>query len=78
MDIQRNLAGGSLAPASAHDNVLGGVLLLRKLLADAGGDPALATAGYYQGLASVKYGMYPSTQNYVNDVLALRNQSGGP
>jgi LysM repeat protein len=77
--IQRNLAGGSLAPASAHDNVLGGVLLLRQLLADTGGDPALAAAGYYQGLASVKQnGMYTSTQTYVNDVLALRSQFGGP
>jgi LysM repeat protein len=77
--IQSNLGGGQLAPASAHDNVLGGVLLLHQLLADTGGDPALAAAGYYQGLASVrKYGLYPSTQQYVNDVLALRNQFGGP
>jgi LysM repeat protein len=77
--IQSNLSGGSLAPASAHDNVLGGVLLLHQLLADTGGDPALAAAGYYQGLASVQQnGIYPSTQTYVNDVLALRNQFGGP
>ena len=77
--IQSNLAGGSLAPASAHDNVLGGVLLLHQLLADTGGDPALAAAGYYQGLASVQQnGIYPSTQAYVNDVLALRSQFGGP
>jgi LysM repeat protein len=77
--IQSNLAGGSLAPASAHDNVLGGVLLLHQLLADTGGDPALTAAGYYQGMASVEQnGMFPSTQTYVNDVLALRNQFGGP
>jgi LysM repeat protein len=77
--IQGNLASGSLAPASAHDNVLGGVLLLHQLLADTGGDPALAAAGYYQGLASVQQnGVYPSTQAYVNDVLALRSQFGGP
>jgi LysM repeat protein len=77
--IQGNLASGSLAPASAHDNVLGGVLLLHQLLADTGGDPALAAAGYYQGLASVQQnGIYPSTQAYVNDVLALRSQFGGP
>jgi LysM repeat protein len=77
--IQSNLAAGQLAPASAHDNVLGGVLLLHQLLADTGGDPALAAAGYYQGLASVRQsGMYPSTQQYVNDVLALRSQFGGP
>ncbi|HWF26173.1 MAG TPA: LysM peptidoglycan-binding domain-containing protein [Solirubrobacteraceae bacterium] len=77
--IQSNLASESLAPASAHDNVLGGVLLLHQLLADTGGDPALAAAGYYQGLASVQQnGMYPSTQSYVNNVLALRSQFGGP
>src|SRR6202035_2041993 len=77
--IQANLAAGQLAPASAHDNVLGGVLLLHQLLADTGGDPALTAAGYYQGLASVRQsGIFPSTQQYVNDVLALRGQFGGP
>lgn len=76
--IQSNLAGGSLAPASAHDNVEGGVLLLRQLLADTGGNASLAAAAYYQGLASVqRYGMYPSTQSYVANVLALSNQFGG-
>lgn len=78
--IQDSLAGGGLGTASAHDNVLGGVLLLHHLLADTGGDAALAAAGYYQGLTSVRQsGMYPSTQSYVNDVLALQqNQFGGP
>ena len=77
--IQSSLAGGTLAPASAHDNVVGGVLLLHQLLADTGGDPALAAAGYYQGLSSVQQsGMYASTRGYVNDVLALRNQFAGP
>ena len=77
--IQSNLSRGELAPASAHDNVVGGVLLLHQLLADTGDNPALAAAGYYQGLASVRQsGMYTSTQNYVNDVLALRSQFGGP
>lgn len=76
--IQRNLASDELAPASAHDNVLGGVLLLHQLLADTHGDPALAAAGYYQGLASVEQsGMYPSTKGYVNDILALQGQFGG-
>jgi soluble lytic murein transglycosylase-like protein len=76
--IQGNLAGGALATASARDNVLGGVLLLHQLLADTGGDPSLAAAAYYQGLASVRQaGMYPSTQGYVNDVLALQAHFGG-
>jgi soluble lytic murein transglycosylase-like protein len=77
--IQQNMAGGSLAPASAVDNVRGGVLLLRSLLNVTGGDPILAAAGYYQGLASVRqHGMYSDTRQYVNSVMALRSQFGGP
>jgi N-acetylmuramoyl-L-alanine amidase len=55
------------------------VLLLRSLLDQTGRDPALAAAGYYQGLASVQaHGMYAGTQHYVNNVMALRAQFGGP
>lgn len=78
--IQRTLVVGEppLAPASAADNVRGGVLLLRSLLNSTGGDPALAAAGYYQGLPSVqRYGVYPSTQRYINSVMALRQRFGG-
>jgi soluble lytic murein transglycosylase-like protein len=78
--IQRTLIPGGppLAPASAVDNVRGGVLLLRSLLNSTGGDPALAAAGYFQGLPSVeRYGVLPQTQQYVNDVMALRQQFGG-
>jgi LysM repeat protein len=77
--IQRSLtAGAPLAPASAADNVRGGVLLLRSLLSSTGGDPALAAAGYYQGLPSVRQsGVFPSTQRYVSSVLALRRRFGG-
>jgi LysM repeat protein len=78
--IQRTLVPGAspLAPASAVDNVRGGVLLLRSLLNSTGGNPALAAAGYYQGLPSVeRYGVYPSTQQYVNDVMSLAQRFGG-
>ncbi len=78
--IQHTLdtGGPPLAPASAADNVRGGVLLLHSLLGSTGGDPAMAAAGYYQGLPSViQHGVYPSTQQYVNDVLALERQFGG-
>jgi N-acetylmuramoyl-L-alanine amidase len=77
--IQNSLNPGTpLAPASAIDNVRGGVLLLHSLLNSTGGDPGLAAAGYYQGLPSVqRYGIYPSTQQYMNDVLSLRRQFGG-
>jgi LysM repeat protein len=78
--IQNDLNPGTpLAPASAIDNVRGGVLLLHSLLGATGGDPALAAAGYYQGLPSVqRHGVYASTQQYINDILALRRQFGGP
>jgi LysM repeat protein len=71
--------GPPLVPDSALDNVRGGVLFLRYLLNATGGDPALAAAGYFQGLSSVRrYGMFTATQQYVNDVMALRQTFGGP
>jgi soluble lytic murein transglycosylase-like protein len=78
--IQRTLTAGTpLAPASAASNVRGGVLLLHSLLNSTGGDPALAAAGYYQGLPSVQaHGMFRDTQRYVNSVLALQHRFGGP
>ncbi len=61
-----------LGTASAAENVRAGVLLLHQLLGLTGGSESLAAAGYFQGLSSVeKYGMYPSTRQYVGDVLAL-------
>jgi N-acetylmuramoyl-L-alanine amidase len=67
-----------LSPTSAQDNVRGGVLLLRSLLNQTGGDPSLAAAGYYQGIASVRaHGMYSDTQQYVNNVMALQQRFGG-
>jgi hypothetical protein len=67
-----------LAPASAAENIRGGVLLLHALLAETGNSLSLTAAGYYQGLASIrKHGLYPSTQQYVSDVLALTQRFGG-
>ena len=77
--IQQSLdTGPPLAPASAADNVRGGVLMLHSLLNATGGDPAMAAAGYFQGLPSVQqHGMYPDTQKYVQNVLSLERQFGG-
>jgi LysM repeat protein len=79
-DISRTLAGSPpLSSTSAADNVRAGVLLIRSLLAQTGGDPGMAAAAYYQGLSSVRsIGVLPSTQRYVADVLALQAQFGGP
>jgi LysM repeat protein len=77
--IGQNLAGPPpLSPTSATDNIRAGSLLLHSLLAQTGGDPAMAAAGYYQGLQSVRqHGLFPDTQAYVNSVMALRQRFGG-
>jgi N-acetylmuramoyl-L-alanine amidase len=77
--IGRNLATPPpLSPTSATDNIRGGVLLLRSLLDQTGGDPAMAAAAYYQGLRSVQaHGLFADTQQYVNSVMALSQRFGG-
>jgi soluble lytic murein transglycosylase-like protein len=76
--VQANLARRRLDPSQPIDNVGAGVLYLGHLLRETGGDPALAAAGYYQGLSSVRsIGMLPETKRYVADVLALRSRFGG-
>jgi N-acetylmuramoyl-L-alanine amidase len=77
--IGRNLAGPPpLSPTSATDNIRAGTLLLHSLLADTGGNEAMAVAGYYQGIQSVRaHGLYADTQAYVNNVMALRQRFGG-
>jgi soluble lytic murein transglycosylase-like protein len=76
--VNHSLASRSLDPNSAIDNVHAGSLYLRQLLSDTGGDPAMAAAAYYQGLASVRQnGMLPETRRYVDNVMALRSRFGG-
>jgi N-acetylmuramoyl-L-alanine amidase len=76
--VQQNLAQRQLDPNSATDNVHAGVMYLKRLLDEAGGDENTAIAGYYQGLQSVRdRGMYDDTQQYVDNVQALRGRFGG-
>ena len=76
--VQQNLAQRALDPNSATDNVHAGVMYLKRLLDETGGDENTAIAGYYQGLQSVRdRGMYDDTQNYVENVQALRSRFGG-
>ena len=76
--VQQYLTTQKLNPDSAEDNVRAGSLYLAHLLRDTGGDERLATAGYYQGLASVrKIGLLPETEQYVDNVMALRSRFGG-
>jgi soluble lytic murein transglycosylase-like protein len=76
--VQRNLAQRQLDPDSATDNVHAGVMYLKRLLDETGGDENAAIAGYYQGLRSVRErGMYDDTSRYVANVQALRGRFGG-
>jgi LysM repeat protein len=77
--VRQNLAGGQqLDPNSATDNVHAGVMYLKRLLDDSGGDESAAIAGYYQGLGSVRdRGMFDDTKQYVANVQALRSRFGG-
>jgi LysM repeat protein len=76
--VQANLASSRLDPSSPTDNVRAGSLYLAHLMRETNGDPALAAAGYYQGLSSVRrIGMLPETRRYVANVLALRSRFGG-
>jgi LysM repeat protein len=77
--VENNLAGGRpLDPNSATDNVHAGVMYLKRLIDDAGGDENAAIAGYYQGLSSVRNrGMFDDTERYVENVQALRSRFGG-
>jgi soluble lytic murein transglycosylase-like protein len=76
--VQQNLATSQLDPSSTHDNVRAGVLYLRQLLNDTGGDERTAVAAYYQGLGSVRErGLLPETEQYVANVMALRARFGG-
>jgi|SRR5579875_1609713 len=69
--------GAPLNPFSATDNVRAGSLYLRELMAQTGSE-AQAIASYYQGPESVqRYGLFPSTQRYLHDVLSLESQFAG-
>lgn len=73
--VARDVVGRHLDPLKPEDNVVIGVALLRGLLKAAPVDQAVA--GYYQGLGSVRAnGMYPDTQSYVANVLALQKRFG--
>lgn len=76
--VQRNLAGRQLNPNSAHDNVTAGVLYLKSLLNQTGGDESSAIAAYYQGLGALRSrGVFDDTKRYIANVQALRPRFGG-
>jgi soluble lytic murein transglycosylase-like protein len=77
--VQQNLAAGrKLNPYSASDNVTAGVLYLKSLLNQTGGNESQAIAAYYQGLGALRSrGVFNDTAKYVANVQALRGRFGG-
>ncbi len=76
--VQQNLASRTLNPDSATDNVTAGVLYLKSLLNQTGGDESAAIAAYYQGLGALRSrGVFTDTAKYVANVQALRSRFGG-
>jgi len=76
--VQQNLATRPLDPNSATDNVTAGVLYLKSLLNQTGGNESQAIAAYYQGLGALRSrGVFDDTAKYVANVQALRGRFGG-
>jgi peptidoglycan hydrolase-like protein with peptidoglycan-binding domain len=64
---------GRQVPRTASGDIKIGVLYLRQLLREFGGNSRLALAAWYQGPAAVrKRGVLPETKVFVANVLALR------
>lgn len=73
--VSAHLARRPLNLDDPADNVLAGVLFLDYLYGLTGGDAERTLAGYYQGLASTReHGRFPSTDRYIDNVLALRER----
>lgn len=76
--VHRVLGEGPHDPSSPQQNTTAGVLYLRQLLQETGGDQSAAVASYYQGPASVRQnGLLPDTEQYVANVMALKGRYGG-
>lgn len=69
--INDSLAGGTLNPASAHDNVAAGALYLRYLYRLKGGDRNATIGSYYQGPGRAT--VLPETQRYISSVLGFKD-----
>ena len=64
---------GRQVPRTASGDIKIGVLYLRQLLREFGGNSRLALAAWYQGPAAVRErGVLPETKVFVANVLALR------
>ena len=69
--VQKNLATRQLNPHSASDNVTAGVLYLKSLLNQTGGNESQAIAAYYQGLGALR------SRGMFDDTTQVRRQRAG-
>jgi hypothetical protein len=68
-------AGRTFDLHNPADNVEAGVAFLDYLYGVTGRNAELTLAGYYQGLASVRHnGVFPATEQFIANVLALRER----
>jgi LysM repeat protein len=73
--LRVSLGQPGLQATNTSDNIEMAAAYLHQLLIQTRGDAGLALAGYYQGLNSVqRSGMFPSTVQYVNGILAFTEQ----
>ena len=62
-------------PNTTEGNIRVGVLFLRHLLREFGGDERLALAAYYQGPQAVRdHGLYKETVTYVEAIRSLKGR----
>jgi N-acetylmuramoyl-L-alanine amidase len=72
--VERVLMGWNVK-RTARGNIRVGIVYLRYLLREFGGNARLALAGYYQGPRAVRrHGLYDETKVYVRTVLSLRQR----
>lgn len=73
--VETVLLGGEQVPNTTAGNIRVGVVLLRHLLREFGGDERLALAAYYQGTKAVrKHGLFAETVTYVEAIRSLRGR----
>ena len=74
-DFVETVLLGRDVPHTAEGNILVGVLFLRHLLREFGGDERLALGAYYQGARAVRErGLLPETVWYVGVIRSLKGR----
>ena len=73
--VETVLLGGRDVPNTTAGNIKVGVVFLRHLLRQFGGDERLALAAYYQGAQAVReHGLYKETVTYVAAIRSLKGR----